>query len=151
MKDQAEFLRSLGLNAEAPGLVEVAAVAPDEPAKPKAGKYPADAHTMAVTSIVWDEAWLDGFDLDAQFADASRHLFAQFRSLGRDKDRNSLLHREIGQFITRLRRARKAGVPHEVTTKVKAGRPEREMAAVLTAAGVTEAELIEFLRARKEG
>lgn len=148
--NQVEFLAGLGLNANAPGLVAIAAEVPQEPRKPKPDMFPENAHSMPITSIVWDEKWVAEFDLETQFADASRFLFAAFRSAGRDKDRHSLLHSSIGRFLVSVRRARKAGVPHTVTANVKASRPEREMAAVLAAAGVSEDELAEFLRKRKE-
>lgn len=151
MQDQEQFLRELGLDPHAPGLV---AILPDEPivAAPALTRapFPADAHTMAVTAIPWTDAWLDGFpNLEGpNMAAASRYLFDQFKSAHRDRDRHSLLHRDIGRFISRVRAARLAGTVSPVTDRVRAGRPARDMAAALQAAGVTEEELAAFLARR---
>ena len=154
-QEQAEFLKSLGLSPTAPGLVEFETpeIETEAPAKPKASKknaFPADAHTMKIMDIPWNPAWLDQFpNLDGpNMAEASRYLFAQFKSEHRDKDRHSLLHREIGLFITRVRAARRAGSERPVTDQIKAEKPQRDMAAALAAAGVTPEEVQEWLRSR---
>lgn len=144
---QQDFLASLGLDPDAPGLVEVAAeIDTDSPAKPTT--FPADAHTTPVMDIKWNPDWLDAFpSLDGPgMAAASRHLFEQFKSPQRDRDRHSLLHNQIGLFISRVRTQRRAGKSFPVTEAIKAGKDEREMAKILKAAGVTPEQLAEMLR-----
>ena len=94
-KDSTKLLKGLGLNPEAPNLV------PDMPAK----AVTAD-HTIPAENIVFQPEWLDGFaDLEDSGVrnDASRFLFDRFKSVGRDKPRNSLLHRRISTFINEVR------------------------------------------------
>jgi hypothetical protein len=145
---QATFLINLGLNPEAPGLVTV----PEAPkrtrkAKPKAA-LPENAHTMPVEDITFDPAWIEGMDLDA----AGKWLFDQFKGEPRkDHERNGLLWRKKNEFIARQRVARKVGPAADgVTAKIKAGKPERDLAAIIAAAGLTEDDVLAFIESRKE-
>lgn len=156
-----EFLASLGLNPDAPGLADAppamaAEVTPATPTTPTVSATPAsrgvvlapagvDPHTMPVSDIVFDPRLLDGFpDLDGVgMAEASRHIFAAYRSPGRNRERNSHLHVRIGQFIAQVRRSRATG--GHVRVAVNAGRAQRDLAALLAAKGLTAADLVALL------
>lgn len=100
-----------------------------------------DPHTMPVTDIEFDSALLDGFpDLTGQGQRAAAdHVFALYKSPGRNKDRNSLLWSHVGKFIVRVRRERGAGVPH-VKEQVRATGKQRDLLALLSELGVTSVE-----------
>ena len=97
-EERDALLASLGLN---PTEVVKEAVAP------VSTPVQTDFHTMPVTDIVFDEADIAGFDLETQFSEASRVLFAKYRATGRNKDRNSLLHSRITQFLGAVRKSRR--------------------------------------------
>ena len=135
-------LAALGLNPDAPTL--------DMPARPEhtttkreavLAPEGADPRSMPVTDIVFDPALLDGFpSLEGEgLAAASRHVFALYKSHGRNKDRNSLLHREIGLFITRTRRSRETGTPH-VKDAVRKGKKQTDLLALLSEHGITSVD-----------
>jgi hypothetical protein len=110
-----------------------------------------DPHTMPVSDIVWDPALLNDFtDLTGSgMAAASRHLFELYKSPGRNKDRNSLLHRKIGEFILQVRRSRETG--GFVTEKIKANKEERDLAALLAQHKITAADLASLIKAKEMG
>lgn len=105
-----------------------------------------DPHTMPVTDIVFTP------EMVAQFPDlsprersaASNHLFALYKSYGRNKDRNSLLHRRIGEFLAseHKRRTRPSGEAGFVQDKIR-------LANFLAEEGISEADLRELVEARK--
>lgn len=101
----------------------------------------ADPRTMPVSDIVFDPALLDGFpSLEGEgLAAASRHVFALYKSHGRNKDRNSLLHRRIGEFIAQVRRSRQSGVPHVKETVRRTGK-QRDLLALLAEHGITSVD-----------
>lgn len=105
-----------------------------------------DPHSMPVDDIVFDPAMLDQFpSLDGEgMNDASRYVFALYKSTGRNKERNSLLHRRISTFITTVRRSRQTG--GLVTETVKTTKPQRDLAALLASQNVTDGDLAEALR-----
>lgn len=138
-QEQAQ-VAALGLNPDAPAFGAV-----PKPAKQVAlAPEGLDPHTMPVTDIVFDPALLDEFpSLSGDgLAAASRHVFALYKSPGRDKDRNSLLHREVGLFITRVRRSRETGVPH-VREQVRKTSKQRDLLAVLAEHGITSIDDLE--------
>jgi hypothetical protein len=146
-----EFLAGLGLNPAAPALVE------DAPAKQfhaagTARLMPTglDPHAMPVADIVFDDRLLDGFpDLTGPgLKAASDHVFAQYRSPGKDRDRHSLLHRRITEFIGRVRRSRATG--GYVQEQIKASKEQRDIAALLAAKGMTVTDLVALLQSQEE-
>lgn len=144
------FLAGLGLRPNAPTLEEPAKPASHTPrpaGTPKLAPKGVDPHTMPVADIVFDPALLDGFpSLEGEgFAAASRHVFAFYKSPGRNKDRHSLLHRRIGEFINQVRRARETGTGH-VREKVKTTKTQRDLAAFLAEHDVSEADLAALIR-----
>lgn len=153
--EQAEFLSGLGLSPDGASLAA--------PAKPQAAKRASKAqvkdenpHTMPVTDIVFDPALLDEYKLDkTDMTDASRFLFDLYKSPGRDRDRNSLLHRRITEFINQVRKARDPQ-PRDgyIKEKVKAGKEQRDLAQVLAAHNMTADDLaimLDALAAAREG
>lgn len=129
------------------------------PAKPKRDKPKADngttialapegvdPSTMPVSDIVFDPRLLDDFpSLSGEgFAAASRYVFSLYKSQGKNKDRNSLLHQRIGQFINQVRRSRETGTGY-VKDKVKANKEQYDLAAMLAAKGITAADLAALL------
>jgi len=145
--ERNKFLSSLGLNPDAPALKA------DKPAKKDKKnetvvEIPVDAHTMPVSDIEFDESLLDDFpDLTGvNYKAASEHIFAMYRSVGRDRDRNGLLHRKITEFIGQVKRSRKTG--GFVKDKIKATEEQREIANVLAAHNVTVDELAELLKGK---
>lgn len=95
-----------------------------------------DPHTMPVTEIVFDPALLDDFpDLKAGLKAASDHVFALYRSPGKDKERHSLLHSRIGSFISQVRRSRQSGVQH-VKEQVRRTSDQRDLLALLAEHGI---------------
>lgn len=99
-----------------------------------------DPHTMPVTDIVFDPALLDDFpDLKGGLKAASDHVFAQYRSPGKDKERHSLLHSRIGSFISQVRRSRQSGVPH-VKQEVRRTAKQRDLLALLAEHGITSVD-----------
>lgn len=135
-------LAAIGLNLDGPAL--------DLPARPEhvvpersvtLAPEGADPRTMPVTDIVFDPALLDGFpSLEGEgLAAASRHVFALYKSHGRNKDRNSLLHRRIGEFIAQVRRSRETGVPH-VKEQVRRTGKQRDLLALLAEHGINSVD-----------
>jgi len=100
-----------------------------------------DPRSMPITQIVWVPEMLDDFDsLEGDHRKAAYDfLFGIYKSRGRDKERNRLLHNEVGLFISRTKAARKTGVEH-VKGKVKAGKKERDLLAVLKGLGIESAD-----------
>lgn len=105
-----------------------------------------DPHTMPVSDIVFDPAMVEQFaDLSPRGrSEAARFLFAQYKSLGRNKDRNSLLHRRIGEFLAHTHRSRETGGGY-VKDKIRLGN-------TLAEHGVSADDLKEYLawKAQKE-
>lgn len=143
--ERREFLSGLGLSPDAAVLAQVE---PNDPAKPVKGKVApkgVDPHTMPVTDIVFDAALLDdhpvldGVGLKA----ASDYVFSLYRSPGRNKDRHSLLHRRISEFIGQVRLSRASG--GHVKELVKATKEQRAIAALLASKGLTLDDLAQLL------
>lgn len=128
---------ALGLNPDAPAFGVVAPEVKGVMLAPEG----TDPRAMPVTDIVFDPALLDGFpSLEGEgLAAASRHVFALYKSHGRNKDRNSLLHSEIGKFITRVRRSRESGTPH-VKEQVRKGKKGNDLLALLAEHGISSVE-----------
>lgn len=150
--ERKEFLADLGLNPNAPALAaDVPAEASPKASKGKGGKEVrlapdgVDPRAMPVSDIVFDPHLLDGFpSLEGEgMSAASRHIFGLYKSHGRNKDRNSLLHRKITEFIGQVRRERATG--GVVKEKVKATKEQREIANLLAAKGLTLADLAALL------
>ena len=142
MQDRVEFLSSLGLATQGDKL------APAKTAKPKVERPAptgADPRTMPVDEIVFDPSLLDQFpSLEGDgLKAASDHVFSIYKSYGRNKERNGMLHRKITTFITQTRRARLSG--GEVTEGIKATTQQRDMAALIAEKGVSVDELAEAL------
>jgi hypothetical protein len=99
-----------------------------------------DPKTMPISDIAFEPAMVE------QFADlsprgrrpASDYLFSVYKSYGRDKDRNSLLHRKIGEFLARVHADRTQPGGGFVKGKIN-------LANTLAEHGVTEGDLAEFL------
>lgn len=158
--ERRQMLESIGLNPDAPALVAA-------PPTPKKAKHKAkadsndeivlappgvDPHTMPVEDIVFDPRLLDGYAslaFDQQGSEASRYIFALYKSAGRNKDRNGALQRKITSFITQTRRSRETG--GMVREKVVASKEQRDIAAVLASAGMTAGELADMIRKQQEG
>jgi hypothetical protein len=153
-----DFLKGLGLSADAPGLAPVV----ESKAKAKKDKATKEVQTVVETvnprtipasEIVFDPAMLDDFaDLSGSgMAAASRHLFEHYKSPGKDRERNGLLHRRIGEFIQQTRRARQQLVEPtgHVKQKVKQTKEQRDLAAMLAAAGLTADDLARLIEERK--
>lgn len=99
-----------------------------------------DPQTMPITDIVFTPEMVE------QFADlsprgrrpASDYLFAIYKSYGRNKDRNSLLHRRIGEFLASVHKDRTQPGGSFVKDKIK-------LANTLAEHGITEADLGDYL------
>lgn len=145
-----EFLKGVGLDPDASALVDENAPAK---ATSKRGVIVVlapsgvDPHAMPVSEIVFDERLLDDYpELEgAGLKAASDHVFAQYRSRSRDKDRHSLLHRRITEFIGQMRRSRTTG--GHVRELVKATKEQRDLAALLAEKGLTVTDLVALLQA----
>ena len=157
-EQQAEFLSNLGLNPKAAKLTAKV----DGPARAKATKAQddialapegMDPHTMDVSDIVFDDRLLEPYgDLTGDLmAAASRDVFARYKSVGRNHDRNKLLHRRISEWIGQVKRERRTG--GMVREKVKTTAEERDIAQVLAAAGLTANDLAALIAStrKKEG
>lgn len=153
-----EFLQTLGLNADAPGLAPVVE-STTKAKKPKGEKAKAatvietvNPRTIPASEIVFEPTMLDDFtDLSGSgMAAASRHLFEHYKSPGKDRERNGLLHRRIGEFIQQTRRARQAGEEPTgaVKAKVKQTKEQRDLAALMAAKGITAADLSRLIQER---
>lgn len=140
---RTEALAELGLAAEGSSL----AAAPRVPLAPEG----VDPRTMPVAAIVFDPRLLDGFNLTTDVSDASRSVFAHYKSHGRDKDRNGLLHRRVSEFIGQVKRERTGDKPTHVRDKVRASKPTRDLAMVLDEFGVTADELRALLEGLRTG
>lgn len=139
--ERKEFLASLDLNPDAPALENFE--------RPLIKPLPQgivwapegiDPHTMPVTDIVFDPAMVEQFpDLSPRGRrPACDYLFAQYKSYGRNKDRNSLLHRRIGEFLAKTHRDRETGGGGFVKGKMR-------LANTMAEHGVTEEDLKEYL------
>lgn len=152
--ERTQFLSDLGLNPHAPGLTDALAtsVAPVTAAKPEGVRLAPDGvdpRTMPVSDIVLDTRLLDGFASlygEGMHA-ASAYVFALYKSYGRNKDRNGLLHRRISEWITQVRTERESG--GYVRNKVKATKEQREIANLLASQGIAMADLVLLLKERK--
>lgn len=136
-----EFVEGLGLryDPEAPALDRFdrsVQVAPEG----------VDPHTMPVTDIVFTPEMVAQFpDLSPrQRSAAARYLHEIYKSYGRNKDRNSLLHRRIGEFLAgeHKRRTRPTGEAGFVQEKIR-------LANMLAEAGITEEDLRELAEKKK--
>jgi hypothetical protein len=99
-----------------------------------------DPHMMPVTDIEFTPEMVEHFpDLSPRNRKAAyTHLFEQYKAYGRNKDRNSLLGRRIGEFLARVHRDRETGGSGFVKGKIA-------LANTLAEHGVTEKDLAEFL------
>ena len=143
--ERREFLSSLNLNPDAPALENF-----DRPAERPAIKQVAegiqwapegvDPHTMPVTDIVFDPRMREQYpDLSPRARRApSDFLFAIYKSYGRNKDRNSLLHRRIGEFLARTHKERTQPGGEFVKDKIR-------LANTLAEHCITEEQLAEFI------
>lgn len=141
-QERKAFLTSMGLDPDAPALTRRgAALAPSRRGDVRWAPEGVDPHTMAVSDIVFDPAMVEQFpDLSPQGRNAaSRYLFDQYKSYGRNKDRNSLLHRRIGEFLAHAHRARETGGDGFVKDKIR-------LANTLAEHGVTAEDLEEYLK-----
>lgn len=151
-EQRAEFLKGLGLSAGAPGLVDLQAPAKTIHAPavtPESNVTLApqglDPRTMPVDEIVFDDRLLDRFpSLEGDgLKAASDYVFSLYKSYGRNKERNSLLHRRITTFITHARRNRQTG--GMVKEKIKTTKDDRDLAALIASQGVNATDLAEAL------
>jgi len=157
-EQRRETLTKLGLNPDAPGLTELT---PDAPAKKAKSKNKTvvqmveglDPRRIPASEIVFDPEMLADFaDLSGpNMAAASRHLFEHYKSPGKDRERNGLLHRRIGEFIQQVRRDRQQLKPSTgvVKEKVKQTKAQRDLAAMIAAAGLTADDLARLIEERK--
>lgn len=135
---------------DAERMLEKAGVTPPkhEPIRATAALAPpgVDPHMMPVDEIVFDPALLDQFPSLSgdQMNEASRYVFSLYKSYGRNKERNSLLHRRISTFITNTRRSRQTG--GMVTETVKTTRDQRDIAAILASQGASPEDTAEAFR-----
>lgn len=145
-EQQQEFLAGLGLNPKAAKLT--AQVSGQSKIKPTTqgdeivlAPDGVDPHTMDVTAIVFDDRLLEPYgDLTGDLlASASRDVFARYKSPGRNRERNGLLHRRISEWISQVKRERRTG--GMVRQQVKTTAEQRDIAQVLAAAGLTAADL----------
>jgi len=141
-EERREFLLAHNLNPDAPAL------------KGKRKKVVLDPHgrdprLLPVEEIVLDAHLLDDFPSLAGdgLAAASAHVFALYKSYGRNKDRNGALHRRITTFITNTRRERETG--GLVKEKVKTTKEERDLAQLLASQGITAKDLAGMLHEKK--
>lgn len=141
-----EYLEGLGLPADGETLAK-AKPAP-RPAAPQADED-VNEHLIPVSDIVFTADMVDGFDLETQLAAASRALFERFKSPRKDKERHSLLHRRISEFLSGLRMERRTG--GFVKERVQTTTTTRALAAMLETAGVTPEQLLELLRKEQAG
>lgn len=134
-----EHMQKLGLDPDKAAMAP--AVMPASKPSGEIGLAPegVDPRTMPVTDIEFDPRLLDGFDLKKQRREAADHVFALYKSAGRNKDRNSLLWSRISKFITDQALANKTG--GAIKEKVKATADQREQAAMLAGGGVTSEDL----------
>ena len=150
--ERVQHLTALGINPDGKAL---AALPPDEPAKPK--HQPAkgevtlappgvDPRTMNVDEITFDPHLLDSFpSLEGDgLAAASAYVFSLYKSYTKDKGRNGALHRKITTFITTTRRNRQTR--GTVTEQIKTTRADRDIAALIASQGVKPEDLAEALR-----
>jgi len=144
--ERRQFLAGLNLNPDAPALERME--------RPAAKPLPdgiqwapegIDPHAMPVTDVAFDPAMVEQFaDLSPRGRSAAaRFLFEQYKSLGRNKDRNSLLHRCIGEFLAKVHRDRETGGSF-VKDKIR-------LANTMAEHGVTEADLNDYLEWKREG
>jgi len=112
-----------------------------------------DLRRIPASEIVFDPEMLDEFpDLSgAGMAAASRHLVELYKSPTKDRERNGLLHRRIGEFIQQVRRDRQALRPSTgvVKEKVKQTKAQRDLAALIAEAGLTADDLSRMIQERK--
>lgn len=138
--ERTEFLSSLNLNPDpkAPALERF-----DRSTFVELAPEGIDPHMMAVTDIVFTTEMVEQFpDLSPRSRRAaSDHLFALYKSYGRNRDRNSLLHRRIGEFLAHTHRERETGGSF-VKDKIR-------LANTLAEHDVTAEDLAEFLAQRK--
>lgn len=148
MTDEAriEFLAGLGIGTESTALAaQIEQGAPANTATLAAAGV--DPHAMPVSEIVFDTALLDAFPVltGEGMNMASAHVFGLYKSHGRNKDRNSLLHRRITEFIGQVRRERNTG--GLVKERVAATKDQRELAEIIAATGLTAADLAALINA----
>lgn len=134
-------LASAGLDPDGSALVKRPADRPitKEPARIQWAPEGVDPHTMPVTDIVFTPEMVEHFpDLSPRSRKAPyTHLFEQYKAYGRDKDRNSLLGRRIGEFLGGEHKRRQPGGGY-VQDKIR-------MANTLVQHDVTETDLDEFI------
>ena len=156
-----DLLKGLGLNPDAPGLAHIdPEPVPSEPAKAKKKKakkaQPVEPtinlRAIPASEIVFDPAMLDDFtDLSGSgMAAASRHLFELYKSPTKDRERNGLLHRRIGEFIQQVRRDRQAQRPSTGTVKekIKVTKAQRDLARLMADQGLTAEDLARLVKER---
>ncbi len=150
--EQREFLASIGLNPDAPAASSPTVTAPHPPTVVngvRLGPDGVDPRTIPAADIEFDDRLLDQFaSLEGDgLKAASDYVFGLYKSRGRDKDRHSLLHRRITEFIGRVRRSRATG--GHVKETIKATRDQRDLAALMAAKGITPADLLALLNAQE--
>lgn len=95
-----------------------------------------DPHLMPVTDIAFTPEMVEHFaDLSPRNRKAAyTYLFDQYKAYGRNKDRNSLLGKRIGEFLARVHRDRETGGGGFVKDKIR-------LANFLAEQGITEQDL----------
>ena len=151
------FLADLGLDDAAPALaVDVPVDEPakvkkakgDKPKKPKKDVTTIDPHTIDVSDIVFDPAMLTDFLLDASdIKQASDVLFQHYKSPIKG-ERNKFLHRRISEFLAQVKRDRNPA-PRDgyIKGKVKTTKDKRDLAQMLSTAGINADDLAVMLDA----
>lgn len=150
--DEPAKPKKKGKKAKKAKAVEEVAAPTHEPKKKGRGPIKiapkgVDPHTMPVEDIVFDERLLDNFAslaFNQQGKAASDYVFSLYKSVGKNKDRNSALHTRIASFITLTRRNRETG--GMVKEKVASTKEQRDLSAVLASQGLSAGDLAEAIR-----
>ena len=152
-------LAELGLNPDAPGLTD-STLAAEQPAKKGKSKNKTivqaveglDPRRIPASEIVFDPEMLADFpDLSGpSMAAASRFLFEHYKSPTKDRERNGLLHRRIGEFIQQVRRDRQQlnEPTGHIKEKVKQTKAQRDLAALIAESGITADDLARLIKER---
>lgn len=146
-EEAAAFKASIGLDPGAKAKLLPAAPKRDVTKRqPVLAPEGVDPRTMPVTEIVFDDALLDDFpSLEGEgLKRAADHVFAFYKSPGRNTERNRPLWSEVGKFIQRVKKSRKAGVPH-VKEEVRRTKPQRDLLALLNEMGISSVEDMQAL------
>lgn len=135
---QSEFLAGLGLSPDAAAKPKKAKTAKKET---KTTTTDTNPRSIPASDIVFTDDMIADFDLmtGAGFGNASRHLFDTYKSEGKNKERNGLLHRRISEFLTSQKRAKRTG--GMVTGRVEVAQEVGDLAQILQQHGITAADL----------